>query len=755
MKQKSNFKKYIIIFWVVFILILGIPAIVMNMVANGSFGELPSFEDLENPKSNLASEIISSDGKLLGKYYVENRTKINYEDISPNIINALVATEDARFFKHSGVDTRSLFRVLVKTFLAQDQSSGGGSTITQQLAKMLFHGKPKSKFDRISQKLKEWIIAARLEKYYTKEEIIAMYLNRFDFINNAVGIKSAAMTYFHTTPDSMNIQQAAMLVGMAKNPALFNPVRRPDSTLHRRNVVLSQMTRYKNPKTKEKYLSKTEFDSIKKLPLELNFLREDHNQGVATYFREYLRGEMLRWCKENKKPDGTPYNIYKDGLKIHTTINYKMQQYAEQAVAEHFGKDLQIEFFKHWKGKKTAPFYNLSEKETDDLLNQAIRRSERYRLLKEDEMPEDSIMLNFNTPAEMTVFSYKGEIDTVMTPKDSIRYYKHFLQTGFLSMDPHTGHIKAWVGGINYKHFKYDHVKQGKRQVGSTFKPFVYALAMQENYSPCYQIPNQRVCFDLPEGGSWCPENSDDEYNGQMMSLKKGLALSQNYITAAVMKMFGPQAVIDLVRKMGITSHIDAVPSICLGTADLSVYEIVGANATFANKGVWTEPVFITRIEDKNGIILQDFSPRRVEAMSEESAYLTLNLMQGVVEHGTGMRLRFKYKLTAPIAGKTGTTQNNSDGWFIGLTPDLVSGVWAGCEDRSAHFRSMQFGQGATMALPIFAKYMQKIYADSTLKISQDNFEKPATKISVELDCNKYNNGQNNKKTNSYNNPFD
>jgi penicillin-binding protein 1A len=694
------------------------------------FADLPSLEELENPRSNLASEIISSDQKVIGKYYIENRTNVSFNQISPNVVNALIATEDARFYKHSGVDVRALGRA-ISGALSGRESSGGGSTITQQLAKMLFPRENLNKVQLVLRKFKEWVIAVKLERNYTKNEIIAMYLNKFDFINNAVGIKSAARIYFNTTPDSLKIEQAAMLVGMAKNPSLFNPKRKPDNALTRRNVVLNQMAKYK-------YITPEQCEKYKKIPLKLKFTAEDQNEGLATYFREYLRDYMKKWCKEHKKPDGSNYNLYKDGLKIYTTINSKMQRYAEEAVKEWL-TELQGKFFNHWKGRKNAPFYQMNDEEVQKLLTQAMKRSERYRVLKERGLSDSEIKATFMKPVETKLFSWKGEFDTVITPWDSMRYCKYFLQTGIMSMEPSTGYIRAWVGGIDYRNFKYDHVKQGKRQVGSTFKPFVYTLAMQEQWSPCYQVPNIPVTFDLPEGGTWTPKNSDAKYGG-MMTLKKGLALSVNSVTAYVMKQFGPQAVVDLARKLGIESHLDAVPSLCLGTADISVFEMVGANSTFANQGVWVEPTFITRIEDKNGNVIEEFMPRRVEAISKETAYLTLNLMKGVVDHGTGLRLRFRHGLTAPIAGKTGTTQNNSDGWFMGITPDLVSGVWVGCEDRSAHFRSTDLGQGASMALPIWGIYMKKVYDDKSLKISQDDFEKPeGLDNSIELDCSKYN----------------
>ena len=709
--------------------------LLVTLVSFGVFGTLPTFEALENPKNNLASVVYSSDGKILGKYYAENRVNCKYKELSPHLIHALVATEDARFYEHSGVDSRGLFRVLFRTIIGGNQSSGGGSTLSQQLAKMLFprEGK-KNKLKIIVRKIKEWIIAIRLERQYTKDEILTMYLNKFDFINTAVGIKSASKVYFNVQPDSLRIEQAAMLIGMAKNPALFNPSRRPQSTLQRRNVVLSQMVKYN-------YLKQSQYDSLKTLPLGLDFHPEDHNEGTATYFREYLRDNFLaEWLKNNKKPDGTEYNIYRDGLKFYTTINSKMQRYAEEAVTEHMTK-LQEAFFKDCKQKRNAPFaYNVSKKEIEEIMTSSIHRSDRYRALRANGVSDDSIQKNFNTPVPMSIFTWNGDRDTVLSPRDSIRYYKSFLQTGFVSIDPHTGYVKAWVGGINYKHFKYDHAKVGRRQVGSTFKPFVYALAIQEGYSPCYQVPNVKVCFDLPTKQIWCPDNAagDEKYEGRMITLKKALALSINYISAYLMKQFGPQAVVDFARRVGITGTLDPVPSLCLGTPEISVIEMVAANATFANKGTWTEPIFITRIEDKDGRILADFSPKTEEVMSEEKAYVMLQLMRGVVQYGTGASLGSRYKLTNPIAGKTGTTQNNSDGWFMGITPDLVSGCWVGGEDRSVHFNSMSQGQGATMALPIWALYMKRVYADHSLNISSSDFQKPEKRIPVEMDCVKY-----------------
>lgn len=757
MTAQSNTKpkRKIILLWVIITAPFFIFTLLLWLVSLGVFGELPSIEELQNPKSNLASEVYTSDRILLGKYYAENRTNVRFHDLDSNMVNALIATEDARFYSHSGVDGRGLLRVLFKTLLGGDQSSGGGSTITQQLAKMLFPREPnQSKLQMVMRKFKEWIIAVRLERQYTKNEIITMYLNKFDFVNNAVGIKSAAQIYFNTTPEKLRIEESAMLVGMAKNPALFNPNRRPDTTEHRRNVVLYQMVQYG-------YLTKEKFDSLKQLPLNLRFKPEDHNEGLGTYFREHLRDKFLKqWCKEHINPStNKPYDIYRDGLKIYTTIDSRMQRYAEEAVTAHMS-DLQQQFFKDCKRKKNAPFaWNVTKKEIDNILKLAMKRSERYRAMKASGMSEDSIVYYFHKPIEMTVFDWKGAKDTVMSPWDSIRYAKYFLHAGFMSMDPHTGEIKAWVGGINHKFFKYDHVKEGRRQVGSTFKPFIYALAIQEGYSPCYRLPNVKTCIDMPPGQpDWCPENSDpkDKDNGKMITLQRALAKSINFVTAALMKQFGPKAVVDLVRRLGITSELEAVPSLCLGTADISVFEMVGANSAFANKGRWTEPVFVTRIEDKNGKVLDEFFPESEEVMSEEKAYVMVNLMKGVVEYGTGIRLRYRYKLMSPIAGKTGTTQNNSDGWFMGLTPDLVSGVWVGGEDRSVHFNSTDQGQGASMALPIWALYMQKVYNDPKLKISKGDFEKPAKTIDIELNCKKYDLEQDAEEVDIYNpNEFD
>ncbi|HPQ09505.1 MAG TPA: transglycosylase domain-containing protein [Bacteroidia bacterium] len=717
-----------VLVWLPFLLLF----LIAYLTSKDVFGKLPSVEELQNPKSNIATVILSSDGKILGKYYAENRINVEYKNLSPWTIKALLATEDIRFNEHSGIDIKALFRSAFGVFTGS--SKGGGSTLTQQLAKMMFPREKLSKPQLILRKIKEWIIAIRLEKNYTKEEIMTMYLNRFDFLNLAVGIHSAAKIYFSTVPDSLNIQQSAMLVGMAQNPSLYNPIRFPERCLKRRNVVLSQMKKYK-------FITPSMYDSLVKLTLGLKFSPESHNEGLATYFREYLREFFLKdWCKNHINPEtGEAYNLYKDGLKIYTTIDSRMQLYAEQAVQEHM-HDLQIAFFKECKTKRNAPFaWNLTKQEIEQIMLTSARRSDRYRGLKNQGWKEEDILKTFHEKVPMRVYTLNGEKDTIMTPWDSIRYYKSFLQCGFMAMEPQTGFIKAWVGGINYKHFKYDHVKLSKRQVGSTFKPFVYALAIQEGYSPCYQVPNVRTCITDDLGREWCPDNSDGEKGtGKLVTLRYALANSINYISAWLMKQFGPHAVVQLARRLGITSDLPEVPSLCLGTADISLYEMVGANSTFANKGTYIEPIFVTRIEDKNGKVLEQFTPKMNEVFSEDKAYIMIQLMKGVVDYGTGVRLRYKYNLRNPIAGKTGTTQNNSDGWFIGLTPELAAGAWVGGDERSIHFNTLEMGQGATMALPIWAKFFQKVYADKSLKVSQGDFPKPANLGNIELDCSKY-----------------
>lgn len=704
--------------------------LLVSFISLEIFTDLPSVAELQNPKSNLATVIYSSDMKTLGKYYAENRVSVKYYELDKDLIDALIATEDARFHEHSGVDVRALGRAVFGALMGRS-SSGGGSTLSQQLAKMMFPRQKLSKSKMVLQKLKEWVIAARLERNYTKDEILALYLNKFDFLNQAVGVKSAAQIYFNRSQDSLEVQQAAMLIGMAKNPSLFNPIKKADTTLHRRNVVMMQMV-------VNGFLTKEKYDSLKKLPLGIIYHPEDHNDGLAPYFREYLREYFLKeWCAKHINPEtNKPYNIYKDGLKIYTTIDSRMQQYAEEAVHEHM-TDLQKMFTKECKTKKNAPFaWNVNKEQIENIMISSMKRSDRYRSLKNAGLSKEQILVEFKKPVAMTVYSLRGDIDTTMSPWDSIRYYKSFLHTGFVSIEPTTGHVKAWVGGVNHRHFKFDHAKVGRRQVGSTFKPFVYAMAIQEGYSPCYQVPNVRTCIEIPDQPAWCPDNSDgDKGTGKMVTLRYALAGSINYVTAWVMKQFPPEALVTLVRRLGITSPIDPVPSICLGTPDISVFEMVAANATFANKGTYIQPTFITRIEDKNGKVLEEFFPVTDEVFSEEKAYAMIQLMRGVVDYGTGQRLRFRYNLRNEIAGKTGTTQNNADGWFMGLTPDLVAGCWVGGEERSVHFNSTNEGQGASMALPIWGKFFQKVYADPNLKISKNGFIKPSSMGDVQLDC--------------------
>ncbi|MDF2450115.1 MAG: rane carboxypeptidase/penicillin-binding protein [Bacteroidota bacterium] len=718
-----------LLLWLPFLLLF----LIIGSIALEIFVDLPSVQELQNPKSNLATVIYSSDMKTLGKYYAENRVSVKYYELDKDLVNALIATEDARFHDHSGVDLRALGRAVFGAVTGRS-GSGGGSTLSQQLAKMMFPRQKLSKPSMILQKLKEWVIAARLEKNYTKDEILALYLNKFDFLNQAVGVKSAAQIYFNRSQDSLEIQQAAMLIGMAKNPSLFNPIKKADTTLHRRNVVMMQMV-------VNGFLSKEKYDSLKQLPLGIIYRPEDHNDGLAPYFREYLREYFLRdWCSKHINPEtNKPYNIYRDGLRIFTTIDSRMQLYAEQAVNEHM-TDLQKLFTKECKTKRNAPFaWNVNKEQIENIMLSSMKRSDRYRSLKNSGLTSDQVLNEFKKPVSMAVYSLRGEIDTIMSPWDSIRYYKSYLHTGFMSIEPSTGYVKAWVGGVNHRHFKFDHVKVGRRQVGSTFKPFVYALAIQEGYSPCYQVANVRTCIETPGQPAWCPDNSDgNKGTGKMVTLRYALAGSINYVTAWVMKQFGPDAVINLVRRLGITAPIDAVPSIALGTPDISVFEMVAANATFANKGTYIQPTFITRIEDKNGKVLEEFFPATDEVFSEEKAYAMIQLMRGVVDRGTGSRLRSRYNLRNEIAGKTGTTQNNADGWFMGLTPELVAGCWVGGEERSIHFNSTNEGQGASMALPIWGKFFQKVYADPSLKVSKNGFEKPAHMGDIELDCSVY-----------------
>jgi penicillin-binding protein 1A len=738
LKKRKGIKRFVIAFWAFIVFLAMVVVFMFFGISMGWFGFMPSFEELENPQTFLASEIVSHDKQLLGTYYIENRSKIYYQNISPYLIDALIATEDVRYNDHAGIDVKALGRVAYGA--VSGQNKGGGSTITQQLAKNLFpRDYNQSSIELTFRKFKEWVIAVKLEKRYSKEEIITMYLNKFDFLNLAVGIKSASRVYFSTTPAELDLNQSALLVGMVKNPSLYNPLRRPDLTLERRNVVLSQMEKYG-------YITKEVADSVKQLPLDLVFQKVDHNLGSATYFKEFLRGEMKTWCQNHFKPDGTPYDLYRDGLKIYTTIDSRLQRYAEEAVTEHLALDLQPTFYSHWKGHKYAPFVFEPEdikEQTANIMDQAMRRSDRYQALKRGGVDQDSIGIIFNTPTPMTVFSWEGDIDTVMTPMDSIRYFKFFLNAGLMSVDPPSGQVRAYVGGTDYRYFKYDHVTQARRQVGSTFKPFLYTLAMQEGsttgeFSPCTEIPNVQVSIEMPDGSYWTPKNSEDDKQGEMVTLKWALAHSVNWVSAYLMKRFSPMAVISMAQNMGITVEIPAVPAIALGTPDISLYEMTGAVNTYVNRGIHVKPYFITRIEDKFGNVIEDFAPESNEAMNEETAYLMLSLMQGVVETGTGIRLKYKYGFRNEIAGKTGTTQNQSDGWFMGLTPQLSTGVWVGCEDRSAHFRSITLGQGANMALPIWALYMQRAYADTSLHISKDPFNTPEKPLTVEIDCDKY-----------------
>ena len=716
--SQEDISHYTKLFWKVIIYGILIFVLLIASVGFGLFGELPSFRDLENPKSNLATEVISSDGNILGTYFIQNRSNAKYKDLSPNLVNALIATEDVRFYKHSGVDLKGTFAIIFYSAIGKKR---GSSTITQQLAKNLFPRKKQNIFNIGIIKLKEWLTAIKIERNYTKEEIITMYFNTVDFGSNSYGIKAASKTYFSKTPNKLSIDESALLVGILKGTTVFSPIKNPERAIKRRNVVLEQMEKYG-------FISEAELIENNSKELNLQFQSPDHNQGSATYFREYVRQEVTAWCKENKKADGETYDIYRDGLKIYTTIDSRMQAYAEAAVKEHLTY-LQAEFYKHWKGK--TPWG-----ENTDIISTSMRRSDRYQQLKEEGTAESEIKKIFDTPIKMTLFSWAGDIDTTLSPIDSIKYYKWYLRSSFMSMDPHNGAIKAWVGGPNYEYFKYDQVKMGKRQVGSTFKPFVYTVAMDNGWSPCYEAPNLPIVFE--DFDNWSPKNSDGKQGG-MMTLRNGLANSVNLITAYMMKQVGPQAVVNVAKKMGITSDIPAYPSICLGTADVSLYEMVGAYSTYANKGVWTEPVYISRIEDKNGNVLYEKIPRKVDALSEQTAYLMLFMLRGVIDKGTGLRLRGpRYRFTNPIAGKTGTTQENSDGWFIGITPDLVSGVWTGAEDRSVHFRSTNLGEGANTALPIWALYMKKVYADATLKISKGDFIAPAGGLDVEIDCDKF-----------------
>jgi penicillin-binding protein 1A len=777
--------------WTLVILMWGgliTPVIVVwAMLGSASNGDMPTFEELEDPRSLEATQVYSSNELLLGKYYRENRVNVDYEDISPYVIDNLVATEDERFFDHSGVDFQALGRV-VKGVATGSSSQGGGSTITQQLAKMLFPRKELSTWELVQRKFKEWIIAARLEKSYTKKEIITMYLNKFDFLHNAVGIQSAARVYFNTTPDSLNIQQAAMLVGMAKNPSLFNPMRDSALVKKRREVVLKQLLKNKDNKYISTKITQADYDSLRKLPLAIKYTKVDHKEGPAPYFREHLRWYMTAqkplwvnyidkiqytrdsitweddplygWCNKNKKKNGKNYDIYSDGLKIYTTIDSRMQAYAEYAVREHLGKELQAEMHKNNKKWRNPPFSNdLDEEQIARTMDIGKRRTDRYKDLKQRSASKKLIDKRFNTPVPMKIFSWKGEIDTIMSPMDSIRYYKGFLRASMVSVDPKTGFVKAWVGGPDFHHFQYDMVYKGRRQVGSTFKPIVYASAIRDGaVTPCTEFPNIQYCFDMPLGPNtkrtkpWCPGNAGEAYDGLPTQVRFALAASMNSITAAITKETKAENVVRMAESLGIQKgYLKPYPAVCLGVFDLSAYEMVGVMSAIANKGIYIRPSIVTRIEDKNGNVLADFEPDTREAMDEQLAYAMVSMMKNVVggiKHpyrtkrvygGTSMRLRSKSKpygnLKYPIAAKTGTTQNQSDGWFMGLTPDLVTAVWVGGEDRAVRFRTVRLGQGANMALPIWGYYMNKVYKDERLEISKGDFEAPAGHINIDTQC--------------------
>ncbi len=745
--DKKDFRNYVKFFWV---FILSIPVtiiIILLLVGLEAFGKLPSTEEIVNPKSYLATEVLSSDGNQIGTFFHENRVHVEYNDLPSNLIEALIATEDERFLEHSGIDFRSLTRAFVTL-----GSNGGGSTITQQLAKLMFTPDPARGFIlRVLQKLKEWVIALQIENKYTKQEIITMYLNKFDFLYQAVGIYSASNVYFGKTPNELTIEESAMLIGMCKNPSYYNPARekRFKLSLDRRNTVLRQMGR-------NNYISKNTLDSLISLPLVLNFNPQGHDKGLAPHLRENIRAYMKDWISSNPKANGDHYNLYTDGLKIYTAIDSRMQVSAEKAVKKHM-KNLQRVFFAQIKNRKAGPFYfpeGLSFSEGQKILMRAMRQSGRYKNLKEAGLSEKNILKVFKSPIQMNVFSHNGDVDTLMSPLDSIRYYKSIYQAGLISIEPQTGFVKSWVGGVDFKHFKYDAVKQGRRQVGSTFKPFVYAAAIADKkYSPCMEVPNIQTCIDSGQFGllePWCPKNSSNKYGG-VLTLKEAIAGSINTVTTFLMKQIGPNPVSKMAKSLGVTSRIPAVPSIALGTVDLSIYELVGAYTAFGNNGLYTEPLVVLRIEDKNGVVLDDFTPITREVFSPEVAYTMVNLLQGVTESGTGIRLRhtggsyrynvvtdYPYNFTNPIAGKTGTTQNNSDGWFVGMVPNLVTGIWTGCQDRSAHFGTTEFGQGATTALPIWAIYMKDLYTQPKIGIRQDEFDKPPGAISIPLDCDSF-----------------
>jgi len=743
--KNTAYKKHIQWIWRFFFTgVLGL-VLLFGGAALEWYGPMPDLQQLENPRTNLATQIISSDGIILGKYYLDdNRTPISFDELPKNMVDALIATEDERFYEHSGIDWRGTLRAFA--YLGK---RGGASTITQQLARQIFVGvRSRNKFKAVLQKAQEWVIAVQLEKRYTKKEILSLYLNKYDFGYQADGVRSAAKIFFNKTPLELNIEESATLVGMLKNSSLFNPIRRPERVQERRNIVFNQMLR-------NELITSEERDSLSLLPLTITYTPESHREGLATYFRAYLKEFMDDWISKNPKPDGSKHSLYRDGLRIFTTIDSRMQAKGEAAVDAHM-KNLQEEFFKQnsRRANPTAPFLDLRKGEIDTLMERTAYRTERWRKMKLAGIAESEILASFYEKVPMRVFSWKGERDTIMTPMDSIRYYKHFLRASVMSMEPQSGHVKTWVGGFNYKHFQYDQVKQGRRQIGSTFKPFLYATAIDQlKLSPCDSLPDALYCIEPMKHGNmdaWCPKNSGDKY-GQTRTLKNALANSVNTVSARIMDLVGPRPVINLARKMGITSNIPAVPSIALGTPDISLFEMVGAYSTFANQGIYVKPVVITRIEDKNGRALYEVIPETQDVLSQEAAYVTVNLLQGVTKAGSGARLRhaglektsyvyekvitgYPYVFENPIAGKTGTTQNQSDGWFMGMVPNLATGVWVGGEDRAIHFKDIAFGQGATMALPIWAVYMKSLYEDPSLEISTEDFVAPEN-LSIPLEC--------------------
>lgn len=744
-------RKVVKILWIFIALISLVCVLIFFSIAKGWIGYMPPVEDLENPNYKFATEVFSEDGKVLGTYSYskENRVFVGYNDLSPNIINALIATEDVRFAEHSGIDAYALTRAVVKRGILMQKNAGGGSTITQQLSKQLYSPSADNVMERLFQKPIEWVIAVKLERYYTKEEILTMYLNKFDFLNNAVGIKTAAFTYFGCEPKDLKIEEAATLVGMCKNPSLYNPVRYNERSRGRRNVVLDQMR-------KAGYITEAERDSLQALPLKLKYNRVDHKEGLATYFREYLRGvltakkpdkanyrgwqmqkyyedsldwennPLFGWCEKNTKKDGTKYNLYTDGLKIYTTLDSRMQQYAEDAVTEHL-KELQGYFFKEKKGAKKAPYtFRLTQEQVDEILGRAMRLSDRYRLMKKAGATEAEIKKAFDTPEEMSVFSWEGEKDTIMTPMDSIRYYKFFLRAGFMSMDPRSGHVKAYVGGPNYHYFQYDMAMVGRRQVGSTIKPFLYTLAMENGFSPCDEVRHVEYTLIDENGKPWTPRNANKKLIGDMVTVKWGLANSDNWITAYLMSKLNPYNLKRLIHTFGVRNR-DIVPSVslCLGPCEISVGEMVSAYTAFPNKGIRVAPLFVTRIEDNDGNVLATFAPEMQEVISVSSAYKMLVMLRAVVNEGTGGRVR-RLGVKADMGGKTGTTNYNADGWFMGFTPSLVSGCWVGGEDRDIHFDTMLHGQGASMALPIWTKYMVKVLGDKSLGYDEnETFQLP------------------------------